>query len=650
MNNHALNTLEFPKILNTLSEKAISDQGKKALLNLTLSADRERIQNQFLEIDEAKAILNTGSSVPLQNLSGMHQVIDKINKEQILNPEDLWMLAQMLRGIQRLINFMKDRMDIAPTIAGYVYSLLPLKELIEAIHDSIAYNEVLDDATPTLAKIRKRQLIIKDRIKSKLESMVNSSAYQEHLQETTITLRDDHYVIAVKSSSKGKIPGAIIGKSSTGSTLFIEPAIIGSLQGEYGALKQDESNEIYQLLTFLTGLVAEHQQAIELNMEALVQYDVIFAKARYAKEIHAESVQISYTGHTIIKNGRHPLLGKGCIPLNMEIGDNYRGLIITGPNTGGKTVALKTLGLLILMVEAGLQIPANKESSISLFSEILVDIGDGQDIAQSLSTFSSHIKNISGILKVANKYTLVLLDELGSGTDPKEGEGLAVAILKALYEKGATIMATSHYGGVKNFGEKTPGFINGHMTFDIGTLSPLYQLKIGVSGSSNALIIAQKLGMDKGLIEDAYYETYGEYKSFEMSAPVPVEATYQKANKPKAIQREKIKSEQVIQKQSHIFEIGDAVFVHTIKQRGIVFEGLNKKDEIGVRVRGKKMYVPYKRLTLEIERNQLYPDAQNYDYTIVTESVDFRKKNKQMGRKFQKDMTIVHREGSAEKN
>lgn len=650
MNTHALEQLELKTILAQLADKALTNQGKALIMAIEPIPDRERIYQLFREIEEAKAILYTSSSVPLQNLIGMDGLMKKLEKDQVLNPDDLTALSRMLRGIERLKSFMRDRTDIAPIIAGYAYSLYPLKELIESIEGAIAYGEVVDSATLNLSRIRKAQRIIKERIKTRLDSMVASAAYKPYLQETMVLTRNDRYVLAIKSEARSQVPGDVIAKSSTGSTLFIEPESIGRLQGELNGLQYEEDNEVYQILMTLTSMAKESYQMIHLNMEALVNYDLIFAKGSYANQIGGHSVKLNYEGIIDLKKARHPLLGKECVPLDLKMGPDYRGLIITGPNTGGKTVALKTLGLLTLLATCGILVPCDKDSQIALFSEILVDIGDGQSLSQNLSTFSSHITNIIRILKVANSYALVLLDELGSGTDPKEGEGLAIAILDQLYKQGATMVITSHYGMVKEYGETSPGFINGRMTFDLKSLQPKYQLIVGESGESNALVIALRLGMKASLIEEAHYRTYGKRKTYiaddHLSNPMQ---DYKKVAQPKAQRREAIKTKKEEIKES-VFAVGDIVYVTSLKQRALVFEVANQKEEVGIKIRDKKFYVHQKRLRPFIDRSQLYPDLETYDLDIVTESKDYRKKDHQMGRKFRPDITIVHKEGRPESN
>ncbi len=584
---------------------------------------------------------------------GIDGIIEKIDKDIVLNPENLTHVMAMLQGIKRLKSFMDDRADIAPIVSGYAASMYPLTDVIDEIATCIYNNRVDDKASLNLEKIRKRIVIIETRTKGKLESMVKSTSYKKYLQDGTISIKNNHYVIAVKSEYKHNIPGTIISKSATGSTLFIEPTSIGVMQAELSSLRMDEEKEEYQVLMYLTSLVADNTREISLNIEALTYYDFLFAKAKYSQSIQGVQCKLNHNGYTRIIEGRHPLLGSECIPLNFYVGDDYKALVITGPNTGGKTVVLKSVGLFTAMIQSGLHVPVSKGSEFAIYSEILVDIGDGQSIEQSLSTFSSHVKNIIGIMKNANPYTLVLLDEIGAGTDPMEGEGLAVAILEDLYNRGSTIVSTSHYGEVKDFASKHKAFKNGKMLFDLETLKPTYILEIGKPGESNAFIIALRLGMNQTVIENAHQITYDERKdyskmSLEKKSNKP-DVTYKKAKRPKSVNRQ-IEKANKENKDNTVYHIGDAVYVHTLKQRGIVCEEENNKQEIGVKVRDKRIYIQKKRVSMFIDRTQLYPDHHNYDMDIVLETVDYRKKNRQLSRKFQKDMEIIHDEGTQPKD
>lgn len=646
MNKITLHILEYDKIIQIIMDMALSDLGRSLIAAIKPSTDLDRITLQLEEVSEAKAILNTTSAVPIPNMNGINNVLDKLGHGTSLRPEDLTHISAMLHSIKRLKSFMDERHDIAPIVSSYAMSMYPLSEVTGEINTCIHNNRVDDQASVHLEKIRKRMYIAENRIKSKLESFTKSTVYKKFLQDASISIKNNRYVISVKSEYKHSINGTIISKSSTGSTFFIEPTAVGQLQNELDMLKIDEEQEEYQILMYLTALIEDHKQEISINIESLAYYDFLFAKAKYSRHINGQKATVNHDGHTTIINGRHPLLGLDCVPLNFSIGKDYRSLIITGPNTGGKTVVLKSVGLFTAMIQSGLHVPVDVGSAFAIYSDILVDIGDGQSIEQSLSTFSSHIKNIVQIMKIANPYTLVLLDEVGAGTDPTEGEGLAVAILEQLHKKGATIIATSHYSAVKTFASKQEGFKNGKMHFNLDTLKPNYILEIGHPGESNAFIIALRLGMEQSVIEKAHCISYDEAKDYSNMAKsqplITPNHLYPKAKRPKSIKKQLEKSHK-IQKPEVTYHIGDSVYIHTLKQRGIVFEEENSKGEIGIKIHDKKIYTPKKRISMFIEGKQLYPE--NYDFDVLFETVDYRKKNRIMSKRYDKNIEIVYKEG-----
>lgn len=697
MNQKALETLEYNTILEILSTFATAEMTKNRILSLHPSDNLLRIQTQLKEVTEACSILKRTSSVPLQNLQGIDLILLKLEKETNLLPEELSAVANLIRNLKRLQKFMQDQTYYAPTISSYVHSISDLHHILEEIDQCIENSRIVDHATPTLDKIRKKMYVVEGRIKAKLENITTSSAYKKYLQDTNISKKNNCYVVSVKAEYKKEIPGRVIERSNTGSTLFVEPDAIMMYQVELAGLQDQEDNEVYQILSSLTRLVFDHLTPLRLNIETLITYDLIFAKAKYSRSIDGIAPNVNYNQHIVIHNGRHPLLPKDCVPLNFNIGNDYRALVITGPNTGGKTVALKTVGLLTLMTQTGLHIPAQKGTEISIYAEVLVDIGDGQSIAQSLSTFSSHIKNIVEILKLASKYTLVILDEVGAGTDPTEGEGLAMAILESLFQKGATIISSSHYPKIKTYAHEKPGFLNGKMTFNVETLKPNYVLQIGEAGESNAFLIALRLGMEVPLIEQAHVWAYGEEKAYDSAslakshthknqtrvlsttmqptsndqfptidsvssidvslsenASVSTSSSFTNSmalaptksaiKQPKGVHQ--LKKSQEKKPDLVTYQIGDKVYIHYLKMSGIIYDLENKRGEYGVQVQGKKMSIHKSRLKLFIEAKDLYPD--DYDFDIIFETVENRKKKHILDRKFDPTVTIVHVEGVKE--
>ncbi|QUH31301.1 endonuclease MutS2 [Vallitalea guaymasensis] len=641
MNIKALELLEYNKIKENVRELAVSELGKKLIDELNPSDDIDRVKNQLIETTEARSIMDKSSAVPIQNLVGIENVIEKLGKGTALNPEDLQSILGLLRSTKKLKRFMEERKYIAPTISNYAFSMFELSDVIEEIDRCIDNGRVVDKASTQLEKIRKKIYIAENRVKVKLDDIIKSPAHRKYLQENIVSIKNGRHVIAVKSEYRNNIAGSVIDKSSTGSTLFIEPQAVRKLQSELDLLKIDEEKEEYQILIYLTYMVESYSRELNISIETMAYYDYVFAKGKYSKSINGRSANVNFDGYIKINGGKHPMLGNDVVPLDFEVGNDYSALVITGPNTGGKTVALKTIGLFTAMIQSGLHVPVQEGSEFSIYSDILVDIGDGQSIEQSLSTFSAHVKNIIEIMKAATKYTLIILDELGAGTDPAEGEGLAVSVLEELYDRGSTIIATSHYSKVKTFATEHEGFNNGRMTFDIATLKPMYKLVIGEAGESNAFIIALRLGMKTDVIERAHKITYNEeknYKSLLSNEQTNKEKLkvnyYTKAKRPKSLDRQKLTEEN---KKSIVeYNIGDVVYVHTVKQKGVVYEKVNKKGEVGVMVRNKKMLVQIKRLSPFLDSKDLYPE--DYDMDIIFETKENRKKKKTMNRKYVKDM------------
>ncbi len=656
MNLETLTIIEYDKIINRLTEFALTDDAKEVINQIMPSTDYERILQLMNETTEGRLILDNTSSIPLLGINGIPSLLDKLNKEMVLQPDQLEKIKHVLIMTKKFKAFMETNHHLAPNISQYVYSMYELQDVKEEINRCIYNGKVDDKASPQLAKVRKQMYIVEGRIKSKLDSMTKSSAIKKYLQDSSVTVKNNRYALQVKSTYKHEVAGIVIDKSSTGSTLFIEPTAINRMQEELNQLKLEEENEIYQILSYLAALIMEYEKELSITLETFIAYDVIFAKAKYSRAIDGNSVQINTNQFIDIKNGRHPLLGKEAVPLNLTIGKNYRALVITGPNTGGKTVALKTIGLFTSMVQAGLHVPCQADSNFGIFGDILADIGDGQSIEQSLSTFSSHIRKIIDIVARSNKYTLVILDEIGSGTDPTEGEGLAIALLDALYKKKSTIIATSHYGKVKEYAKEADGFINGKMHFDIDSLKPTYQLTIGEAGESNAFVIALRLGLDPDIITHAHQVTYNEKKDYgeiKTNQKLNHKAGFKKAKKPKKISSESqitsishlnehAQANKLEDQNQHDFTIGDQVFIKTLNTKGIIFEPANHKQEVGVFVNKKKIYIHQRKVKLLIKSDQLYPEG--YDFDIIFKSKEYRKNEHMLNRKYVKNFTAQIKE------
>ncbi len=646
MNQTTMEMLEYNKILELLASYAISEKGKETIRELKPSVDIQIIEGWMKETTEARMILGHNRNVPIHRLSDIDNIMNKLGKGNALLPSELTIISGLIVSGNRLKKFMDGMHCIAPTISAYAFSLYELKDVVIEIEKCIEHDSVHDKASSTLYKIRKKIQTTDEKIKSKVDNILTSPAYAKYIQDAIVSMRDGRYVIPVKKEYQRNINGHVLDTSASGSTLFIEPAGIHKMHEELNILKIAEENEVYKILSFLTGIVESYYKEIKVNIETIAHYDFIFAKAKYSKTLDGMPVRLNVDKYINIKNGRHPLIGKSAIPLDFILGDKNRGLIITGPNTGGKTVVLKTVGLLTMMVQAGLHVPVADGSEFAIFRDILVDIGDGQSIEQSLSTFSSHIRNTKSIIECADPYTLVVLDELGAGTDPGEGTGLAVAILETIFAKKATIIATTHYSEIKDFAEGKEGFVNGCMAFDIQSLKPLYKLQIGKAGESNAFLIALRLGIDHQIIERAHEFTYKEKKGYEnfcreMNAAIVANVEVEQSHKKQVeVSREMKSARKKVNKQKikHHFQVGDCVYVSSMNKTGIVCELENGRGDVGVMVMKKKLKINRKRLSLYIDGKELYPE--DYDLDVVLESKENRKKRHQMSRKYNADLSI----------
>ncbi|PKR82477.1 endonuclease MutS2 [Heyndrickxia camelliae] len=637
MNENTFNILEFNRIKEEAAHFALTDMGKEQIKNIIPSHNKKQIMAWLEEVSEAVEILKKSSSVPISGLNGINQMLKQLNKGLTLRPDQLMKLIDFLSCCKKLKRFMKDKEFLAPRVSAYVYGIEELPGLHEELERSIRNGQVDDYASKELLKLRKQISILQDRLKEKVQQMVKSNKYRSYIQDAIVSERNGRYAIPVKKEYKGKFPGTVLDTSASGSTLYIEPSEIAVYQDEINAYKAYEEAEVERILTYLTGLVEAHQDQIRLAVETMVHYDVLFAKAKYSRELNGRTVEINDNHYILLKEARHPLLGKLAVPLTIEIGKDYRALVITGPNTGGKTVSIKTVGLLTLMAQSGFHIPVAEGSHISIFQKVLVDIGDGQSIEQNLSTFSSHMKNIIYLLEEANDQSLVLLDELGSGTDPGEGMGLATALLNRFFLKGTCILATTHYSEIKDFADCKEGFVNGAMEFDMETLKPTYRLMIGKGGESQAFAIALKLGLHPQIIEEAHKITYKNEKEYSY----PVDDTYirRAMEKQIAVQRPiRDKKTDKAMKKTELFSTGDNVQILATGEFGIIYKGPDPMGNYVVQVKKEKRTINQKRLKLYIAAKELYPEE--YDFDIVFETKENRKKNSLMDKRHVEGLVI----------
>ncbi len=506
MNPKALKTLEYNKIIDKLTEFAGSALAKEMCRNLQPSTDLYEIQALQKETSDALSRIYQKGAVSFCGVRDIRGSIKRLEIGAIIGINELLSICSLLEVCSKVKAYSRNDRDpdFEDSLEAMFQALQPLTPVSSEIRRCIASEEELnDDASPALFKIRRSMRQINDKVHAQLQTMVNGSA-RTYLQDAVVTMRNGRYCIPVKAEHRGQIPGMIHDQSSTGSTLFVEPMAVIKLNNDLRELELKEEKEIEMILATLSARCGEETEALRDDLDLLTKLDFIFARAQLSRSMNGTQPDFNEEGRILIKKGRHPLLDKKkVVPIDIQLGKDFELLIITGPNTGGKTVSLKTVGLFTLMGQAGLHIPAFDHSELSVFHEVFADIGDEQSIEQSLSTFSAHMTNTVSILKEADDRSLVLFDELGAGTDPTEGAALAIAILSNLHRRGSRVMATTHYSELKVFALSTPGVENGCCEFDVETLRPTYRLLIGVPGKSNAFAISQKLGLSQDIIEEA---------------------------------------------------------------------------------------------------------------------------------------------------
>ena len=640
MDEQTFKTLEYDKIKALLRDYAVSGLGKRLVDGLRPATDARAIAQMLRETTEARAILEAVGHVPLHGLSDVTEHMERVSRGAILEPAALLALADLLRGCRKIKQFMARFRELAPQVSAYAGAIADLAELEEEIELSVENGRVSSAASPRLAKIRARMEIVAGRIKDKMNSYLTAPKYRECLQESLISLKDGRYCLPIKASRRHEVDGTVLSSSGSGQTVFIEPAAVRDLTNGLKVLAGEEEAEEYQVLARLTGGVSAHYAAVQLNIETMAAYDFACAKAKFSRSLGGIPPELTDGRSITIRRGRHPLLGREAVPLDFFIGRGYRVLLITGPNTGGKTVVLKTVGLFVLMAQSGLHVPAERGTVMGLFDQVLVDIGDRQSIEQSLSTFSGHMKNVVGILATAGSRSLALLDEIGTGTDPAEGAALGAAVLADLHAAGAIVLATTHYGDLKRFSQGHDGFRNGCMEFDRETLQPLYRLAIGRAGRSNGLWIAERLGMRPETLAKAREimtlagQAEEALEAGEDEAPPPPVGAADEVRPETLVVEPSVRTDEAaVEESSRPFKIGDSVHVGTLKENGLLCELADAHGDVVVLVREKRIKVSQKRIKLHLPMEQLYPDPEHYDLRIVLLSKEDRRLDQQMGNK-----------------
>ena len=638
--NHNYRTLEYEKIMIQLAQRANTVQAKEQIRILEPYLSESELTHALRETTQARKMLDLIGMPPIPVMENVADYLEKAVKGDMLFPEELEQIEVFLAAVRRMYDYLERGKVHGLSIAYYNENLVPLGELREEISRAIRGGRIDDFASGELKSIRKELQFLENKVQEKAEGVIRSQ--KSCMADSYIVKRDGKTCVPVKKEYKSRIPGTVIGQSSTGATCFIEPKSVAALQDEIDIKRIEEDCEERRILYVLTGMVAEQEQVFREDLRVIIRLDFMFAKGKLSADMKAVCPDINTNGYIRIEQARHPMIPAGeCVPLDVEIGRNKRGMVITGPNTGGKTVTIKTVGLFSLMACSGLHVPC-AEADISMQNQVLCDIGDGQDISDNLSTFSAHIRNVMDILSRVTKESLVILDELGSGTDPAEGMGIAIAILEQLRRSGCLFLVTTHYPEVKTYARRHQEILCARMAFDRENLKPLYRLEMGKTGDSCALYIAKRLGMPDGMLALAAREAYGQEDSQavrELRLETEVQEEIKKVSAPRI---EKIPAKQSLQVPVSPFNRGDSVTVLPEGRIGIVVKTADHQGNVLVQVKKEKFLVSHKRLKLKVAAEELYPE--DYDFSIIFDTVENRKARHKMGKGHQEGLTIEVKE------
>ena len=621
--------IEFDKVKEIWSALTVTGYAKEQIADAECILDETELRKQLRDTTNSRKMIEKLGAPPLQNVTEMKEILTAAGRGDCLTPYQLERVEKVLALTQRLKEYLARGKQDANPLAYYDENLDGLEDLREEIARQIRYEAVDDRASKALYEIRMQIARLEEAMKQKAEQIIRNN--KECMADTFYTLRNGRVCVPVKKEYKFRIPGSVIDKSSTGNTFFIEPAGVAKLFEELDLLRIEENNEVYKILYTLTAMVSDAIPYMEENMRMIEKLDFIFSKGKLSIDLDCTEPAVNLERRIRLKEARHPLMDKNVnVPLDFSLdGSDTRGIVITGPNTGGKTVAIKTVMLNSYMAQCGLHV-AGKEADVCMNSNYLCDIGDGQSISENLSTFSAHIKNVLEILRKVNRDSFVIMDELGSGTDPAEGMGIAVAILEELRRSGADFLVTTHYPEVKDYAARTEHILNARMTFDKESLMPTYRMVIGEAGESCAFYIAERLGMPEYMLRNAVEAAYGAeaVKEYHFSGK---EMTRSSENRSGSGIR-KMKKEHIDKNLADKFRIGDSVMVYPDKKIGIVCEPVNDKGVLRVQIADRKIWINHKRVRLHVKAEELYPE--DYDFSIIFDSVKNRKIRHDMDRKF----------------
>lgn len=632
--------IEFDKIKEMWMNLAVTEGAKVKIRDTSYCLDETKLRKMMQDTTNGKNLMEKLGMPPLQSTGEINEILTAAEKGGCLTPYQLERVERVLASVWRLKLYLEKGKKFQNSLAYYEENLDSLEYLREEILRQIRNEEVDDYASKELAQIRKDIARCQEEMKGKAEQVMRT--HKACMADNFCTFRGGRVCVPVKKEFKLKIQGSVLDKSSTGNTLFIEPFGAAKYYEELQSLKIGEENEVYRILYTLTAMVSSEAERLREDIFYMEKLDFIFSKGKLSMDLEGVEPSLNTERKIMLRSARHPLMDRNAnIPLQFEIGGDIRGIVVTGPNTGGKTVAIKTVMLNCMMAQCGLHVTCG-EADICMNSCYLCDIGDGQNISENLSTFSAHIKNVLEVLREADKESFVVMDELGSGTDPTEGMGIAIAILEELKKRGGLFLVTTHYPEVKEYAKKQGEILNARMTFDKETLRPTYQMVIGEAGESCALHIADRLGMPNEMLRTAVRAAYGEDAlrawNFQKEEKKPENITVGKISKKKEKKGGKELEEN--------YHIGDSVMVYPDKKIGIVCQGVNEKGVLRVQLPGKKIWINHKRVKLHVAASKLYPE--DYDFSIIFDTVENRKIRHDMGRKYTEEV-IVTEESAWEK-
>ncbi|BFK24740.1 MAG: DNA mismatch repair protein MutS [Blautia producta] len=625
MSNKSLETIGYYNILEKLRECTSTEKAGERILEMQPILSETDLRKQLRDTTQARAMLELSGTPPIPAMEHVEEYLQKAVKGNMLMPEQLEEIGMFLSAVRRLKSYLQRGEEGRISLAFYNRNLIFPEELQEEIERCIRSGRVDDHASAYLKDIRKQIQFLEEKVSERAERALKTN--RQYLNDSFVVKRNGRFCIPVKKECRSLVPGTVVEQSSTGATLFIEPETVANLREDLEIYRIEEDAEERKILYTITNMTAEREAELMEDIRVIEKLDFIFAKGKLSLEMDGTEPKINLEQYMELKGARHPMLDKAsCVPLDFQIGKGIRGVIITGPNTGGKTVAIKTVALMSAMACSGLHVPCN-EADICMQNQILCDIGDGQNISDNLSTFSAHIKNVLDILKRVRPESLVIMDELGSGTDPQEGMGIAISILEELRKSGALFLVTTHYPEVKEYADRYEEVQNARMEFDRDSLRPLYRLRVGEAGESCALYIAKRLGFPDGMLAAAAREAYGDKSSaFIQSMEIQEHGRkLEKIHVPRIKRAVEIKdSMETVRK----FSRGDSVSILPDGKIGIVVKPADKNGSVLVQFRNEKQLISHKRLRLKVAAAELYPE--DYDFSIIFDTVEIRKARHQM--------------------